>query len=240
MLHNTRGIIFRQTKYSETSIIVKIYTELFGLQSYLIKGIRNKKSLIKPALLEHLTLVDLIAYHKEKKDIQHIKEIKIGYPLKTIHTDIRKSSIIIFLNEILYKVIREEEANPSLFSFLYNSIQSLDLQEKSISNFHLIFLIHLTKYLGFFPNNNYSPQCSYFNLQEGIFTSNKSDLIAEKPFSEYLSKLTITGLEKQEMFSILPQHRNDLLEIILKYYQLHLPVALNIKSHHVLQTVLNE
>ncbi len=240
MLHNTRGIIFRQTKYSETSIIVKIYTELFGLQSYLIKGIRNKKSLIKPALLEHLTLVDLIAYHKEKKNIQHIKEIKIGYPLKTIHTDIRKSSIIIFLNEILFKVIREEEANPSLFSFLYNSIQSLDLQEKSFSNFHLIFLIHLTKYLGFFPNNNYSLQSSYFNLQEGVFTSNKSDLIAEKPFSEYLSKLTITGLEKQETFSILPQHRNDLLEIILRYYQLHMPVAMNIKSHHVLQTVLNE
>jgi len=240
MLHNTRGIIFHQVKYSETSIIAKIYTELFGLQSYLIKGIRNKKSAIKPALLQQLTLVDLVVYHKESKNIQHLKEIKIGYPFKTIHTDIRKSSIIIFLNEILYKVIREEEANPSLFKFLYSSIQSLDLMEKSISDFHLIFLIQLTKYLGFFPKNNYSAQNSFFDLQEGVFTNTKESINPGEPFSKYLSELTNTTLQNVDSLAINPIHRNELMDIVLRYYQLHMPVTLNIKSNTVLQTVLND
>ena len=240
MLHHTRGIVFHQIKYSETSIIAKIYTELFGLQSYLIRGIRSKRSMVKPALLQHLTLVDLVAYHKEKKDIQSLKEIKIGYPLKTIHTEIKKSSIIVFLNEIIHKVIREEEANQPLFTFIYNSVISLDSKENSVSNFHLIFMTQLTKYLGFFPKNNYSKQNKYFNLQEGVFTSSLEDLLVKEPFSGYLSALTISEIENPEKFSIQYQHRKDLLDIILKYYQLHIPVTLNIKSNTVLQAVLND
>jgi DNA repair protein RecO (recombination protein O) len=240
MLHHTRGIVFQQIKYSETSIIAKIYTELFGLQSYLIKGIRSKRSTVKPALLQHLTLVDLIAYHKEKKDLQHLKEIKIDYPLKTNHTDIKKSSIIVFLNEILHKVIREEEANQPLFEFIYQSVKKLDSMENSVSNFHLVFLIHLTKYLGFFPKKNYSNQNKYFNLQEGIFTSIQGDLLIKEPFSSYLFTLTYSQIENPEKFLIQSQHRNDLLDIILKYYQLHIPAALNIKSNAVLQAVLND
>ena len=241
MLHNTRGIVFHQVKYSETSIIVKIYTELFGLQSYLIRGVRSKTSKIKPALLQHLTLVDLIVYHKQKKDIQTIKEVKIAYPYKTIPYDIIKSSVAVFLNEVLYKVIREEEPNPGLFAFLFNSLQILDIREKNIADFYLIFLIRLTKYLGFFPKNNFSVQNCNFHLEEGLFTLNThpEELIVKKPFSEYLSDLTETSYENSTKLKILPQHRSKLLEDILNYYQLHIPAVINIKSHHVLQTVLN-
>ena len=241
MLHNTRGIVFHQVKYSETSMIVRIYTELFGLQSYLIRGIRSKKSKIKPALLQHLSLLDLIVYHKEKKDIQNIKEVKIAYPYKTIPYEIKKSSVAVFLNEVLYKVIREQEANPELFAFLFNSLQILDLREKGISDFYLIFLIRLTKYLGFFPKNNFSVQNCNFNLEEGLFNSNKEpkELIVNRPYSEYLSNLTESTYENSAELKILPQHRSKLLEVILNYYQLHIPVIMNIKSHHVLQTVLN-
>jgi len=240
MLHHTRGIVFQQIKYSETSIIAKIYTELFGLQSYLIKGIRSKRSTVKPALLQHLTLVDLVAYHKEKKDIQHLKEIKIGFPLKTVHTDIIKSSIVVFLNEVMHKVIREEEENQPLFTFIYNSVKTLDSIETSVSNFHLVFLMQLTKYLGFYPKNNYSNQNKYFNLQEGIFTASQGELLVKEPFSGYLSALTNVQIENADKFSILSQHRKDLLDIILKYYQLHIPVSINIKSNAVLQAVLND
>ncbi|MCD4664768.1 MAG: DNA repair protein RecO [Bacteroidales bacterium] len=169
MLHKTRGIVLNKVKYSETSLIVKIYTELFGLQSYLIRGIRNKKSKIKPSLLQHLALIELIVYHKEKKSIQHIKEIKSAYQFKSVPFDIRKSSIIIFLNEILYKVIKEEESNKSLFEFLFNTIQILDINEKGVSDFHLIFLVQLTKFLGFFPKNNFSKTRDNFNLEDGEF-----------------------------------------------------------------------
>ncbi|MBE9480196.1 MAG: DNA repair protein RecO, partial [Bacteroidetes bacterium] len=144
MLFKTRGIVFHQIKYSESSVIAKIYTELFGIQSYLIKGVRNKKSKIKSALLQHLSIVDLVVYHKEKSNIQYIKEIRSEYQFTSIPFDIRKSSIAVFINEILYKSIHEEEANQNLFDYLLNSIKLLDMITKRFVDFHLLFTIGLT------------------------------------------------------------------------------------------------
>lgn len=242
MLHHTKGIVFHQVKFSETSLIVKIYTELFGLQSYMIRGIRNKKSPIKPAQLQHLSIVDMVVYHKEKKDIQHIKELKIALPFKSIPFDIRKSSILIFLNEILYNVIREQEANPALFNFLCNTIQVLDIKEKGIADFHLHFLVQLTKHLGFFPRNNYSKQTPVFDLQEGVFTNQALHplLYIDEPLSKYFSQLAGLSFDDTESFSIPAEHRNNLLEYLLRYYTTHVPGMRPVKSHIVLQTVLND
>jgi DNA repair protein RecO (recombination protein O) len=239
MLHHTRGIVFHQVKYSETSLIVKIYTEQFGLQSYIIRGIRSKKNLIKPALLQAMTPVEMVVYHKEKKDIQHLKEIRMAFPFKSIPFDIRKSSVIIFLNEVLYSVIREQEPNPDLFGYLYHSISSLDAMEKGISNFHLQFLINLTKYLGFFPKGNYSTENSVFDMQEGVFVPEKitTNMLIPKPYSEYFSRLIVPG---DAPFSINPSHRPILLEYLIRYYRVHIPGIKEIKSYPILQSVLNE
>ena len=239
MLHHTRGIIFHQVKYSETSLIVKIYTEQFGLQSYMIRGIRSKKSLVKPALLQPLTLADMVVYHKENKNIQHLKEIKIAYPFNSIPFDIRKSSVIIFLNEVLYNVIREQESNRNLFEYLYNSIVSLDLMEKGIADFHLHFLMQLTKHLGFYPKKNISEQNSVFDMQEGVFVQQtiSSNIIILKPFSEYFAGLIAAG---NEPIKINPSHRTILLEYLIQYYKVHIPGIKEIKSHHILQSVLND
>lgn len=241
MLHHTRGIIFHQLKYSESSIIVKIYTELFGIQSYMIRGIRGKKAKIKPALLQHLSLVDLVVYHNDKKEIQSLKEVKIAIPFKYIPFDVRKSSILMFLNEVVHKVIKEEEPNPELFGFLFNAIQLLDNDEKNTSDFHLLFLMQLTKYLGFQPQNNFSEKEPYFNLEEGVFTSSNltESIGVSMPFSKYFSDLSTSSFIDSDKAPIGQNHRNKLLEIILRYYQLHIPVAMNIKSHLVLNTVLN-
>jgi DNA repair protein RecO (recombination protein O) len=242
MLHHTRGIVFHQVRYSETSLIVKIYTELFGLQSYMIRGIRSKKSQIRPAQLQHLSIVDMVVYHKEKKDIQHIKELKIALPFKSIPFDIRKSSVVIFLNEVLYNVIREQEANPALFNFLYNALQVLDLKEKGLSGFHLQFLVQLTRHLGFFPRNNYSDEAPAFDLQEGIFTKQSLHplLYMDEPLSKYFSILATLSFDDTESFSIPADQRNKLLEYLLRYYSIHIPGVKPIKSHIILQTVLND
>ena len=242
MLHQTKGIVLHQVKYSDTSVIVKIYTEHFGLQSYMVRGIKRKNAAIKSALLQHLTLVDLIVYHKPKTNIQHIKELKVEIPFQSIPYDILKSSIALFLNEILYHVIREEESNADLFNFLKNSIQFLDITESQTANFHLIFLIKLTQYLGFYPKANFSANCSYFNMEEGKFTSHQGSekSFIHLPYSQYLYDLTQTTYQDFNTFQINTLHKAQLLEIILNYYRLHLPVSLIIKSHHVLQTVLNE
>lgn len=242
MLHNTPGIVLHQVKYSETSVIAKIYTELFGLQSYMIRGIRSKKSKIKSALLQHLTLVDLVVDHKEKSNIHNIREIKIAYPFQSIPYNIHKSSIAVFLNEILYHVIKEEEANVDLFQFLFHALQILDLKEDNFNTFHYLFLIQLSKYLGFYPKNNYSEKECNFNLEDGKFTDQKGpeNLFIPSPYSIYISGLSKQTFENLESTKINSIHRNQLLEILLNYYRLHLPVPLKIKSHLVLQTVLND
>ena len=242
MLHNTPGIVLHQVKYSESSVIAKIYTELFGLQSYMIRGIHSKKSKIKSALLQHLTLVDLVVYHKAKSNIHNIKEIKIAYPFQSIPYNIHKSSITIFLNEILYHVIKEEEANDDLFKFLFNAIQILDLKESQFASFHYLFLIQLSKYLGFYPKTNYSEEDCNFNLEDGKFTNQEGpeNLYVPPPYSTYISDLSTQSFENLENLKISLSHRNKLLEILLNYYRMHLPVPLKIKSHLVLQTVLND
>lgn len=242
MLHATPGIVLNQVKYSESSVIAKVYTEKFGLQSYMVRGIHSKKSKIKSALLQHLTLVDLVVYHKPKNNIHNIKEIKIAHPFQSIPYHIHKSSIAIFINEILYHVIKEEEANEDLFRFLFNSIQILDLLDEGFTTFHYSFLIQLTKHLGFFPKSNFSNKNCNFNQEEGQFTnqSGPENIFISPPYSSYISELAIQSYNNIKSVNIKSSHRNQLLEILLNYYRLHLPVALKIKSHLVLQTVLND
>ncbi len=242
MLHNTPGIVLHQVKYSESSVIAKVYTELFGLQSYMIRGIRNKKSKIKSSLLQHLTLVDMVVYHKSKSNIQNIKEIKIAYPFNSIPYDINKSSIAVFINEVLYHVIKEEEANVDLFRFLFSAIQILDLKKSHYTSFHYLFLMQLAKHLGFFPQANYSKFNCNFNLEEGKFTneSGPENLNVKPPISLYISDLISSSFDEMNFLNIPSIHKNQLLEILLNYYRMHLPVPLNIKSHQILQTVLND
>jgi DNA repair protein RecO (recombination protein O) len=240
MLEKTLGIIFHHVKFSDTSIIAKIYTQQFGLQSYLVKGLRNRRSATKKALFQHLNLVEIVVSHREKKEIQHLKEIRIYQPFHTIPYDINKTSVALFLNEVLYQVIREEEANPELFRFLWEWIEDLDRSDQNISSFHLAFLIQLSRYLGFFPKNNYSESACCFNLTEGCFgpESIPGDMMISSPYSSYISQLSSQSAYLPAELVISSPHKPILLEIILKYYQYHLPGIREFKSHAVLHDVL--
>jgi len=242
MLHKTRGIVFHQIKYSESSVIVKIYTEKLGIQSYLVKGIRKKNPTIKPGYFQALTLLDLVVNKKEKKDLQFIKEIRLAYPFNTIHQNIVKSAVALFLNEILYKSIREEEANQKLFDFLYNTIKILDITDESLSLFHLIFMLQLSKYLGFFPKENYSEKDKFFNLQDGEFQpipATEHIFLNEKQ-SRYLNILLSQNFENHSEITIQKNIRDELTIEILKYYQLHISGFSNLKSLPVLSEVLKQ
>ncbi len=239
MLHQTRGIVLHQTKYSETSLIVKIYTELFGLQTYMIRGVRKSGSKIKAGILQNLNLVDLIVYKKEKSDIQNIKEIRMFHQYKQIPFDVVKSSVLIFLNEILYKSIREEGADQDLFEFIFDSLEILDDIPDPV-NFHVLFLIRLSKYLGFYPRQNYTGKQKYFNLLEGEFEEKpileKHSLTPE--LSSLLYKLTHTQFKDLKKVSLSGSERHQLVTGLLDYYAFHLPGFGNIKSHQVLREVL--
>ena len=239
MLHKTRGIVFNTFKYSDNSLIAKIYTEEFGLQSYLVNSVHGKKASTKIAVLQPLTLVDCVVYRKEKKQLQRVKEIKCSHPYVTIPSEISKSSILIFLNEILYKSIKEEEKNEELFEFIHTSLQVLDLKTENCSNFHLLFLMQLTKHLGFLPDGKFSESTSYFDLQSGNFKA----LEPRHPFymspiqSKKFSELLNLSHEKLSLFQISNKERKALLEKIINYFELHLANVQEIKSHKVLEEI---
>lgn len=236
MLHSTRGIVLKTVKYSENSVIAKIYTEQFGLRSYIIKGLSGKRSQGKKALLQGLSLLDLVVYEKATGNLQNIKEMESAYAFRAIPYDISKSTILMFLNEVLYKCIGEEVSGIPMFQFIYDQLIKLDESTCNISDFHLHFLISFAKFLGFMPHNNYSEKNQYFDLQEG-------DFIAEIPFhSNFIEKdlsLQMSNLldGKTLIFSGKPKERNELLQKIILYYTLHVPSFGDLKSTEVLKQV---
>jgi DNA repair protein RecO (recombination protein O) len=165
VLEKTRGIFLHAVKYSETSLIATIYTESYGRQSFIINGMHSKNSSVKASAFQPLYLLDLELYYKAGRDIQRLKNARIANPYSTIPFDIRKSSQVFFLSEILYKCLREEEPNTELFNFLYHSLSFLDLTDSGISNFHIWFLFKLTKFLGFSPSQENSQISNFFDMQ---------------------------------------------------------------------------
>jgi DNA repair protein RecO (recombination protein O) len=243
MFLSTRGIVFRQTKYSDSSLVVRIFTEESGLGSYIIKGARGPKAKIKASLFQPLTLLDMVINRKEKNDLNHIREARVNYPYLNIYLDIRKSSILLFLNELLYKSIQEEAANPELFHFIYDHLLFLDQTPENPACFHLLFAIQLSHYLGFSPQGSYLNTSTVFDLVEGQFTQ-REPLPAENFITgntcEWFSTLLATPTDKFYTLPVPAEIRNEMLGKILAYYHLHLPLAGEFKSHIVLHDVLQK
>jgi DNA repair protein RecO (recombination protein O) len=239
MLHKTRGIVLHHIKYSETSLIVKIFTELFGLQAYLVKGARSKKSTLRSSHFQPMTMLDLVVYHREKSDLQHIRESEISKPFLTIFTDIRKSTIALFLAEMLLKTLKEDESNSEMFDFISSSLNFFEIQKDGIENFHLFFLIKLSRYLGFYPQGAPGSGNAFFDLREGRYTDiqplHPDFLNTEKSVALH----AISSARADELSGLVNTKtgRSELLNAILIYYQIHLGGLSNIKSIEVLKEV---
>ncbi len=239
MLHKTRGIVLRTVDFSDTSIIAKIYTEQFGTQSYLIKGAKRKKASIKANLFQPFSLLELVVYKKEKKQLQTLKEARPEIHFSSIAHEPIKISILFFLNELLLKCLQEEENNSGLFSFLHETIQTLDSSEKNYNTLHLIFLVRFSRFLGFFPQGNFSETNFIFDLREGKFTNAEplhSDFLT-KETSKLLSKLILSNYYSMDKLTLSGEERKNLLDILLHFYQLHLSHMGSISSHKVLEQV---
>ncbi len=240
MLHKTSGIVFHTTKYSDTSLIVKIFTKQFGLQTYIISGARSKKSKTRATLFQPLALMDLVVSHSEKGGLQRISEINSQHPFISILNNITKSSIVLFLNEVLYKAVKEAHNDDDLFEFIKNSLLLLDLKTDSCANFHIHFILQLTKYLGFFPQGKYSKETSIFDLQEGNFinTIPKHQHCLNKEQSELLNTFITSNYETINEVKIDKYKRKQLLQSLTLFYQLHIASFGEIKSLGVLEQVI--
>ena len=237
----TRGIVLYTTEYSETSLIVKVYTEEAGLSSFIVSGVRTKNSRFKSNLFQPLTLIELEASGKPGQTLRRITEIQLAPPLSSIPADVIKSSIAIFLAEIIYRTIREEEPNRSLFNFIHNAIQILDISRHNCSRFHIFFMIQLSRYIGFYPHGVYIPRRSNFDLREGTFTESMpghSEYIPPET-AAYLCEMMGKSFENFHELIIPGAATRQLLHSLVRYYELHLTHGQVIMSHKVLEDVLN-
>lgn len=241
MLHKTRGIVFKTTDYGESSVIVQVFTEKFGLQSYIVNGAKKPKAKIARNMLQPLHLLDMIVYHKNTGNVQRIKELKNTPLLQTIAYDVIKSSIAMFLNEVLYKAVKQQAADENSFGFIFSAIEWLDHQTEGLANFHLLFLIQLTRYLGFYPDRYLSGDADYFDMKNGVFCRYKPDsvLYLSPPHTQNFALLLQCSFENMPLLKLTNDDRRYLVQKLLEYYALHIEGFGNIRSHEVLEEILS-
>jgi DNA repair protein RecO (recombination protein O) len=237
MLVKTRAIILSSLKYQEKSLIVKCFTLSDGLKSYFVRdAFSSKKSNQKIAYFQPLSILEIEAVHKNKGTLESFKEIKIATPFATIHSDVVKSTIVMFLSEMLHHSIHEEEANESLFTFLETALTWLDTHNE-ISNFHLIFLLENTKYLGFYPDIT-NVDMKFFEMTEGIFSPfNAISSLSEHETNLFKKLIDLKFENSQKNFAAI--ERQILLKIIIDYYSFHLDGFKKPKSLEVLKEVFS-
>lgn len=241
MLHKTRGIVFKTTDYGESSVVVQVFTEKFGLQSYLINGVKKPRARIRQNVLQSLHLLDMVVYNKPFGSIQRVSELRNLPVYQSIPYDIVKSSLAMFLNEVLYKSVRQQTADDVLFEFLFNALEILDSTGQGLANFHLYFLLRLTRYLGFYPEVPAVHIPEYFDLKNGQFSVLHPDHahILQQPHTGYWADLLKCNFNNLHLLNIPGADRKIMLVKILEYYRLHIEGFGEVKSHHVLEQVLS-
>jgi len=244
MIHKTAGIVLRTVKYGETSIIVSIYTELFGLQPYLVNGVRasSKKMPARANLFQPAAILDLIIYHNELKNLQRLKEFKWHQLYQQIYFDVVKNAVALFMIELLHKCLKQPEPNPDLYHFAEDALISLDeADEEVVANYPLFFAVHLALFFGLRIQDNYNENRAYLDLQEGVF-------VREQPRHPHFLEGELSAVTSQLLKTTIPQELNQiklnrdrrriLLQAYQNFYALHIQDFGSLKTLPVLQTVL--
>jgi DNA repair protein RecO (recombination protein O) len=239
MVITTPAIVLSALKYGEADLIVCCFTKEAGIKTYLLRRIlKSKKGKLRTSYFQPLTLLDLIAVHKDKGTLERINEAKVREPYRSLHTNVAKSGMVMFLAEILKTCIQEEEANPELYDFVANALIWLDTHEE-IANFHILFLLQLTYYLGFFPDPS-EIEAKYFNLLEGCFQEIHTHAYCETgPAVVYLKEFFGINFDELQNINQGKTTRLAALNLLLLYYKLHLQGFKNPKSLLVLNQLFN-
>lgn len=229
MLQKTRGVALSYLRYRETSIIARVYTEEFGLQSYLINGVRTARSKNnRIALFQPLTLLDMVVYYKNDRDLHRLSEAKTILPFQSLPFEMAKSTMALFVTEMLGKVLKEEAGNPALFGFLVDAVQFLEEARAHYENFHLAFLLKLSFFLGFGPES-----AREFESQ---LRENAYPFLPDASMETALNALLRGPLGTPITLS--RAARNELLDALVAYYQIHVDSVGEVKSLPVLREVL--
>lgn len=237
MLVKTKAIVLSALRYQDKSLIVKCFTESDGLKSYYVRdAFTSKKNSQKTVYFRPLTILEIEASHKNKGTLEYFKEVRLAHPYFSITTDITKTAIAIFVSEMLHHCIKEEEKNQGLYSFLETALLWLDSHEE-VANFHLILLLEITKFLGFYPDSSQDGH-SFFEMTEGIFIPDASVSCLSIEETQLLKRLMPLKFDNNiKLFHV--SERQQILKILLDYYAFHLDGFKRPKSLEVLKEVFS-
>ncbi len=231
----TRAIVLHAVKCSENTVIVHTYTEMHGRMAYVVNGAKSKRSVLRSALLQPLTLLELETDFNPKKELHRIKESRILYPFESIPFDPSKNALAVFMAELLYRSLKEPHIDSDLFTFLHHAILQLDTIEVGMGNFHISFLMQYARFMGFEPHIDSYEINSFFDLQNGIFATQAA---FEQSLNIYESELFMRACTVNfgniSTISFSKTEKQTLLSNILKYYALHLHNFSGIRSLDIL------
>lgn len=243
---NTQGLVLHTTNYSETSVVARIFTRQLGERSYLVKGVRGGKSKAKRNLLQPMSYLEMTVYDNRRSQLQYIKEMQPARQMNGCVANSIKTSLLFFMNEVLYKAVKEEGPNPQLFDFLIRQIELLDNTSEPLGDFPVLFLLRLAHYLGIEPLDNYSRMEPLFQMKEGRFLAPPYGYADPQSLDYYLADADslhlhcyLDSLRSGHPCPILPATcRRALMNILLQYYSIHLPGFKEVKSVEVLHQIL--
>ncbi|MDH6358500.1 DNA repair protein RecO [Parabacteroides sp. PF5-9] len=241
MLSKTRGIVLHSIPYNDKYAIIYMYTEAFGRVSYMVTQHHGKKSVVSKALFMPLSVLEMEVEHLHKRDLQRIREAKSCYPSTSLYINPIKNTVALFLAEVLFRVIKNTEADQRLFDYLYQTIHLLENENQGIANFHLVFLLGLLNHLGIHPNGDAYRPGFYFDLQNGVFAPHPPSHrhFLNPAESTFFARLLRISFENMSLYAFSRKERRVIIEHIFDYYRLHLPDFPEIKSLSVLQTIFD-
>ena len=237
--YKARGVVLGTVKYGDKAIIVNMLTDTFGRQSYIVQGLGSGKGRgSKLAYYQPLFALQFEGIVSDKSELHRMKDVQSSIVMQTIPYDIRKSTIALFMSEVLYRLVGESEANSPLFDFVYGSIEALDAIEEGVANFHLWFLANISRFLGFAPGNEYTKD-SFFDMREGLYTPVQPlhEKFCNREYAQLLNDLIECDVQYLGEIGLNRTERVEFLAAMLKYYSYHLESIKTVESLRILQEV---
>ena len=239
MITKTRGIVLRSVRFGESSLIVDVLTKSSGRVSFMVHIPKTSKGKIKKQYFQPMTLLDFEYDFRQRSNLQRIKDVRVSLPYSSIPIDPAKSCISLFLSEFIYYATRNEQENPTLFTYISTSLEWLDNAYEDFANFHLVFMMRLGTFLGFHPFlEDFTPGC-FFDLRNGYFTLSMplhTDFLNAAD-AGHLYNLMRMNFDTMKLFKLSHDDRNRITEIVLRYYKLHLPNMPELQSFDILREV---
>lgn len=237
--YKARGVVLSTVKYGDSGMVVQMLTDRYGRQSYMVQGVRSSRGRgSKMALFQPLFILNFEGLEPNHGELHKMREVQNDVVFKSLPYDIRKSTIALFMAEVLYRLVGESEANEPLFEFVYHSVRVLDEIEEGVANFHLWFLANLSRYLGYFPGNEHRKGCM-FDMRDGLYVSELPlhNQMMNQEESLLLRDLTECDLECLVEIPLNREQRVAMLSRLVEYYSIHLEAIRSVRSIEILQEV---